>query len=139
MTELEGWFQDPWAKHEARWFSEGRATSLVRDGKEEGSDPPPESPPVVQSPAPVVGPRRDDEIPERIFRGQPFEQDFKGSLGYGQPDAPMPSNWTDRLIIPVVTFLRPSQFGKPGYWLHVLWISVLSLVITAVLLLLVLR
>jgi len=35
-----GWFRDPYGRHEARWFSEGRPTSLVRDGAREGTDPP---------------------------------------------------------------------------------------------------
>jgi hypothetical protein len=130
MDNLEGWFQDPWSRHEARWFSEGRATSLVRDGRQEGSEAPPESPPLIEKPAPAGPPPRDDEMPERTFRGQQFEQDFKGSLGYEQSPSSAPSNWTDRMIIPVVTFLRPSQFGKPGYWRYVLWIFVLSWAIT---------
>ncbi len=34
-----GWFNDLFGRHEARWFSEGRPTSLVRDGAREGTDP----------------------------------------------------------------------------------------------------
>jgi hypothetical protein len=36
---LEGWYTDPYERHEARWMSQGTPTSLVRDGKVEGSDP----------------------------------------------------------------------------------------------------
>jgi hypothetical protein len=39
----EGWYCDPYEAHEARWYSEGVATALVRDGRIEGNDPPPES------------------------------------------------------------------------------------------------
>ena len=39
---LEGWYTDPYARHEARWMSQGTPTSLVRDGKVEGHDPPPD-------------------------------------------------------------------------------------------------
>jgi hypothetical protein len=46
----EGWYQDPYGVHEARWFSDGAATKLVRDGDTESSDPAPTSPP----PAPPV-------------------------------------------------------------------------------------
>lgn len=38
-----GWFKDPYELHEARWFSEGRPTSLVRNGMSESSDEPPRS------------------------------------------------------------------------------------------------
>jgi hypothetical protein len=36
---IEGWYSDPFARHEARWMSQGNPTSLVRDGAVEGSDP----------------------------------------------------------------------------------------------------
>ena len=44
----QGWFADPFGVHEARWFSQGRATALVRDGRKEAQDPPPG--PVVDQP-----------------------------------------------------------------------------------------
>jgi hypothetical protein len=37
----EGWYTDPYRLHEARWFSDGEPTKLVRDGAEESYDPPP--------------------------------------------------------------------------------------------------
>jgi len=36
---LEGWYTDPYQRHEARWMSQGTPTSLVKDGGIEGSDP----------------------------------------------------------------------------------------------------
>jgi hypothetical protein len=36
---MEGWFTDPFERHEARWMSQGRPTQLVRDGHVEGDDP----------------------------------------------------------------------------------------------------
>lgn len=39
----QGWFADPFGIHEARWFSQGTPTALVRDGRTEDQDPPPES------------------------------------------------------------------------------------------------
>jgi hypothetical protein len=39
----EGWFVDPFARHAARWFSDGTPTALVRDAAGESQDPPPES------------------------------------------------------------------------------------------------
>ncbi len=38
---FEGWYQDPYGGHEARWYSEGVPTSLVRDGEDVSHDPPP--------------------------------------------------------------------------------------------------
>lgn len=37
----EGWYRDPYDRHEARWFSDGSPTSLVRDGGVEAHDAPP--------------------------------------------------------------------------------------------------
>jgi hypothetical protein len=39
----EGWYKDPFKLHEARWFSDGRPTALVKDGSEESNDPPPDT------------------------------------------------------------------------------------------------
>ncbi len=38
----EGWYLDPYGRHEARWMSAGAPTALVRDGAVESQDPPPE-------------------------------------------------------------------------------------------------
>ena len=51
---IEGWYTDPFARHEARWMSQGTPTSLVRDGTVEGSDPV-ASGPIVDPPVRVVG------------------------------------------------------------------------------------
>jgi hypothetical protein len=45
--ELEGWYTDPYARHEARWLSQGTPTRLVRDGHVEGSDPVDDQPFIV--------------------------------------------------------------------------------------------
>jgi hypothetical protein len=37
--ETEGWFTDPFGRHEARWMSGDTPTDLVRDGRAEGHDP----------------------------------------------------------------------------------------------------
>jgi hypothetical protein len=37
----EGWYEDPFGLHTDRWFSDGRPTDLVRDGKVESRDAPP--------------------------------------------------------------------------------------------------
>ena len=43
----QGWFTDPWGLHDARGISLGKATDLVRDGRVEAHDPPPNTPPTV--------------------------------------------------------------------------------------------
>ena len=44
----QGWFRDPYALHEDRYFSDGHPTKLVRDGGVECYDPPPPGPPKVE-------------------------------------------------------------------------------------------
>ncbi len=39
----QGWFADPFGQHEARWFSDGSPTALVRDDGLGSMDPPPVS------------------------------------------------------------------------------------------------
>jgi hypothetical protein len=43
--EQEGWFTDPFGRHEARWLSDGTPTKLVRDGEVESYDEPPDEEP----------------------------------------------------------------------------------------------
>jgi hypothetical protein len=64
----EGWFKDPFAVHDARWFSAGTPTDLVKDGSTEMSDPPPDRAiagrlePVARNPVP--GPFVVSTLPE---------------------------------------------------------------------------
>jgi hypothetical protein len=44
----EGWYTDPYGRHEARWMSLGTPTALVRDGGVESQDPPPATPPTIE-------------------------------------------------------------------------------------------
>jgi hypothetical protein len=37
----EGWYQDPYRRHQDRWYSDGTPTALVRGDDVEGHDPPP--------------------------------------------------------------------------------------------------
>jgi len=41
---LEGWYTDPYSRHEARWMSHGTPSPLVRDGSVEAHDPAPDEP-----------------------------------------------------------------------------------------------
>ncbi len=56
-----------------------------------------------------------NDVPTMRFKGEAFESSWQGSRGYARPEAPV-ENWTDRLIVPVVTPLRPSRFSEPSYW-----------------------
>ena len=48
----EGWYTDPFARHEERWMSNGRPTKLVRDQTKVSQDEPPDVP-YVRDPQPV--------------------------------------------------------------------------------------
>jgi hypothetical protein len=72
----EGWYTDPYERHEARWFSEGKATKLVRDHGVEAYDEPPEEPPtgvaekIVIDPPASLGPSdllRADDAELEVF------------------------------------------------------------------------
>lgn len=41
----EGWYTDPFRRHEARWMSDGTPTKLVRDGAVESYEAPPNEEP----------------------------------------------------------------------------------------------
>jgi len=43
-AKAEGWYRDPYALHEDRWFSDGTPTKLVRDDGRESYDDPPDAP-----------------------------------------------------------------------------------------------
>jgi Protein of unknown function (DUF3592) len=44
-AQAQGWYLDPYGVHEQRWISQGRQSNLVRDGRIEAKDPPPDGPP----------------------------------------------------------------------------------------------
>jgi hypothetical protein len=77
--EPEGWYADPFGRHEQRWFSAGTPTALVRDrGAESLDEPPPETAarPAPNDPAggsqfapgPPRRPTRADSLPQPIIR-----------------------------------------------------------------------
>jgi hypothetical protein len=70
----EGWYLDPFGQHEARWFSDGDPTALVRDGSVEARDAPPDHP--------VAGPL------ERWHSGDGRANDLRRAddVETGQPD-----------------------------------------------------
>ncbi len=58
---LEGWYTDPFDRHEARWFSAGAASKLVRDGTAETYDPPPDES-FRHQPEPIVPQEGSDRL-----------------------------------------------------------------------------
>ncbi len=73
----EGWYTDPYERHDARWFSDGTPTKLVLDGVTESYDEPPDEPPSA-SPERIEGTpaehgedlyRADDEETEHVPLG----------------------------------------------------------------------
>ena len=65
----EGWYTDPYGRHDARWMSAGSPTKLVRDGGVESYDDPPDEEAsqqatmIVEEPPPGIDDlRRADEL-----------------------------------------------------------------------------
>jgi hypothetical protein len=68
-AEGEGWFTDPYGRHEARWLSNGRATKLVRDGVVESYDEPPTDLPTLNAqPVETIPPRENKTFLPLRFR-----------------------------------------------------------------------
>jgi hypothetical protein len=79
--QAEGWYVDPYGLHEARWFSNGAPTALVRDAGVESQDRPPDTPPtkplepIVETP-PTAGADllRADDAQTTLFDPEAAEQ-----------------------------------------------------------------
>jgi hypothetical protein len=72
----EGWYVDPYGEHDARWFSEGTPTSLVRDDSIESRDEPPERP--------FVGPLERPEPSHTATASDMRRADDSSQPDYGQ-------------------------------------------------------
>ncbi|SRR5271156_4288012 len=75
----EGWFTDPYGRHDARWLSQGTPTSLVRDGTTEGNDPPPEEKPQFE-PQPIEV-ESDVSASEEMRRADDWQADRGSEVG----------------------------------------------------------
>ena len=58
----EGWYRDRYGVHQDRWFSDGRPTQLVRDGRVEAPDEPPSEPPGALVGIPAHGLTSPDDL-----------------------------------------------------------------------------
>lgn len=86
MDEIaeEGWYTDPYRRHDARWLSAGKPTKLVRDGTVTSYDEPPNEAP-VQDPVPIE-PEVTTEGAADLRRADAAEQ---GDMGYDDSQATM--------------------------------------------------
>jgi hypothetical protein len=93
----EGWYHDPYGLHDARWFSDGRPTKLVRDGSEESYDDPPHEPPTGR-PEPIEARGRRDDLHRAGETSPPgFDRDgavHAGEAGAVESAVPWPMNPT---------------------------------------------
>jgi hypothetical protein len=64
----------------------------------------------------VSGGEASTDVPRFVFQGEPWEENWQGSSGYERPDPRARENLVDRLIVGIVTPLRPSRFRDPSYW-----------------------
>jgi len=65
----QNWCPDPIGGHEARWFSDGLPTALVRDHGVEAQDPPPETAVGHRWELPSIVPERTESPPTAPTRG----------------------------------------------------------------------
>jgi hypothetical protein len=81
-VRAEGWYRDPWGLHEGRWFSGGKATSLVRDGDGDGRDEPPVGdPPAPLEELPGAADSSDMKRADDVNRNsKPYERGFLAAL-----------------------------------------------------------
>jgi hypothetical protein len=71
--EAEGWYHDPYGRHEARWLSNGTPTDLVRDGDQVMHDaPPPDAP---QSPLVPWYENTTDQLGDDLRRADALEDE----------------------------------------------------------------
>jgi hypothetical protein len=96
----EGWYTDPFGRHEARWLSDGQPTKLVRDaGVESYDEPPSESP---------------TRVPERIVKeGSRSAGDlYRAEDAWGEGDTFTPS-LGDSFLNPPPGRGVPKAFEEP--------------------------
>jgi hypothetical protein len=74
-VNAEGWYVDPFGSHQARWFSDGTPTSLVRDNGHVGHDEPP-SVPYEGTPTPLPDIEEDDadDLRRADNEEEPYDQ-----------------------------------------------------------------
>lgn len=110
----QGWNTDPFGRHADRWFSDGRPTSLVRDGDRESDDPPP--PDEVGEPPPggVVTATAGEARVDGPVDVQPPVAGFGERVEFGQPRGRVRAGW--RLWFNSAYFLALGGWAVAGSW-----------------------
>ena len=79
--ELQGWYDDPFRLHEARYFSAGKPTKLVKDGDVESYDEPPSEDVLESGAAPSSG----HTVSEPLNRTAPKTATDPNAFGHDVP------------------------------------------------------
>jgi len=105
---VQGWYPDPYEKHDDRWFSDGKPTRLVRDqGTESFDEPPPERPRGPLTPDPAAG-----NEPQQL---QPGVSQGAGQDGsYDDPRGPRPEQDRDYFLPGTSTYDDPPRHRRAG-------------------------
>lgn len=81
--KAEGWYVDPYGLHDARWFSEGTPTSLVRDVGVESHDPPPATDYTGElEPGIAAAPTGPDDLRRADGTDGPFDPDAEADAAW---------------------------------------------------------
>ena len=118
---LQGWSEDPFGLHEARYFSAGRPTKLVRDGRIESYDEPPSGPrgpaapvPAENAPRPAGGAPRPASGAPRPASGAPRPASGAPRPASGAPRAADGTPWPAEEA-PRITVRTPRSAARDGY------------------------
>ena len=112
---MQGWHPDPFGRHGARYFSQGVATRLVRDGTTESYDEPPAATPDQGAVAPGGAAHVASRVP--VSDVGPY----KDEPPLGPPPSPPPGWYPD-----------PLAHGRARFWTGEVWSEHSELVATLV-------
>jgi hypothetical protein len=99
LEDQEGWFTDPFGRHEARWLSNGAPTKLVRDGGDESYDDPPDEAP-TQEPQRIEVEVEATGGVDMLRADQPGQRDDLGSLTDAMEDAALEGGAHPQIDLP---------------------------------------
>ena len=106
---VQGWCPDPYGRHDDRWFSDGKPTSLVRDqGTESYDEPPLEYPREQLLPDPAA---RAEPQQEQLGAGENAGQDDSS----GEPRETWPEQDGDNFLPGMSPYVDPPRPRRAGY------------------------
>jgi hypothetical protein len=80
LLKAEGWYEDPFGSHGARWFSDGTPTNLVRDHGQVSRDELPDTP-YEGTPTPLVA--SGDDSADDLRRADDDKTPYSPAQGVG--------------------------------------------------------